>query len=123
MEPTTPADPDFSVEWRSRPARSNSDYHCEFLEADDKLRRDVTSPPHSSEPATSHGPAPQGGRWHHCGTSNSASARTSIPTTPRRQRPAGHFARLNTNSSVTPAGARGFVSFISSSVMDVTIRR
>ena len=36
---------------------------------------------------------------------------------------AGHFARLNTNSSVTPAGVRGFVSFNSSSVIDVTIRR
>ena len=36
---------------------------------------------------------------------------------------AGHFARLNTSSSVTPAGVRGFVSFNSSSVIDVTIRR
>ncbi len=36
---------------------------------------------------------------------------------------AGYFARLNTNSSVTPAGVRGFVSFNSSSVIDVTIRR
>lgn len=34
-----------------------------------------------------------------------------------------HFARLNTNSSVTPAGVRGFVIFNSSSVIDVTIRR
>ena len=34
-----------------------------------------------------------------------------------------HFARLNTNSSVTPAGIRGFVIFNSSSVIDVTIRR
>ena len=36
---------------------------------------------------------------------------------------AGHFARLNTNSNVTPAGVRGFVIFNSSSVIDVTIRR
>ncbi|MET4518980.1 hypothetical protein [Bradyrhizobium sp. I1.7.5] len=36
---------------------------------------------------------------------------------------AGHFARLNTNSSVTPAGVRGFVSFNSSSLIDVMIRR
>jgi hypothetical protein len=57
MEPTTPADPNFSVEWTLRPARIYLDYHCEFMEADDKLRRKVTSPPHSSEPATSHGPA------------------------------------------------------------------
>ena len=35
----------------------------------------------------------------------------------------GYFARLNTNSRVTPAGVRGFVNFNSSSVIDVTIRR
>ena len=35
----------------------------------------------------------------------------------------GYFARLNTNSNVTPAGVRGFVNFISSAVMDVMIRR
>ena len=30
----------------------------------------------------------------------------------------GYFARFHTNSSVTPAGVRGFVNFISSAVMD-----
>ena len=35
----------------------------------------------------------------------------------------GHLARLHTNSSVTPAGLRGNVNFISSAVMAVTIRR
>ena len=35
----------------------------------------------------------------------------------------GYFARLNTNSRVTPAGVRGFVNFNSSSLIDVTIRR
>ena len=35
----------------------------------------------------------------------------------------GYFARFNTISNVTPAGVRGFVNFISSAVMDVTIRR
>ena len=35
----------------------------------------------------------------------------------------GHFARFHTISSVTPAGVRGFVNFISSTVMDVMIRR
>lgn len=37
--------------------------------------------------------------------------------------PDRHFARLNTSSSVMPAGVRGFVNFNSSSVIDVTIRR
>jgi hypothetical protein len=35
----------------------------------------------------------------------------------------GHFARFHTISSVRPASVRGFVNFISSAVMDVTIRR
>jgi hypothetical protein len=35
----------------------------------------------------------------------------------------GHFARFHTISSVRPANVRGFVNFISSAVMDVTIRR
>ncbi len=39
-----------------------------------------------------------------------------------RSRP-HHFARFHTNSSVTPAGLRGFVNFMSSAVIDVTIRR
>ena len=35
----------------------------------------------------------------------------------------GYFARFHTNSSVTPAGVRGFVNFISSAVMDEIMRR
>jgi hypothetical protein len=35
----------------------------------------------------------------------------------------GHFARFHKISNVRPAGVRGFVKFISSVVMDVTIRR
>jgi len=35
----------------------------------------------------------------------------------------GHLARFHTISGVKPAGVRGFVNFISSAVMDVTIRR
>ena len=35
----------------------------------------------------------------------------------------GYFARFHTNSSVTPAGVRGFVNLISSAVMDEIIRR
>src|SRR5262249_37578306 len=34
-----------------------------------------------------------------------------------------YFARFHTNSSVTPAGVRGFVNFISSAVMDEIMRR
>ena len=34
-----------------------------------------------------------------------------------------YFARFHTISSVRPAGVRGFVNFISSAVMDVTMRR
>jgi hypothetical protein len=34
-----------------------------------------------------------------------------------------HFARFHTMSSVRPAAVRGLVNFISSSVMDVMIRR
>ena len=50
--------------------------------------------------------------------------RIGWPDPPQRAVPsADHFARFNTNSSVTPAGVRGFVNFNSSSVMDVTIRR
>ena len=59
-----------------------------------------------------------------------ASQRTTRRARSRRNRAlysarkmSGHFARLNTNSSVTPAGVRGFVIFNSSSVIDVTIRR
>ena len=44
------------------------------------------------------------------------------PLTARRFSP-DYFARLNTNSNVSPAGVRGFVTFNSSSVIDVTIRR
>ena len=86
-----PGRPDFSVECRSRPARSNSDYHCEFLEADDKLRRDVTSPPHSSEPAIRTGLRSRVGSGINCNVQIRAGL-DAIPTTPRSQSPACHFA-------------------------------
>jgi hypothetical protein len=47
---------------------------------------------------------------------------TRLSTAIRTSRCA-HFARLNTSSSVTPAGVRGFVIFNSLSVIDVMIRR
>ena len=37
--------------------------------------------------------------------------------------PRDYFARFHTISSVRPADVQGFVNFISSAVMDVTIRR
>ena len=58
-----------------------------------------------------------------CGQATDSGRRHLILSTRTIAWQAGHFARLNTNSSVTPAGVRGFVSFNSSSVIDVTIRR
>ena len=83
----------------------------------------MTSPPHRVSQRLRTGLRRRAGGGITVAASEIRAGKDSIPTTPRRQRPAGHFAFLNTNSSVTPAGARGFVSFISSSVMDVTIRR
>jgi hypothetical protein len=54
-------------------------------------------------------------------------ARSTQDATRRFERGPGtiliYFARLNTKSSVIPAGVRGFVNFNSSALMDVTIRR
>jgi hypothetical protein len=66
--------------------------------------------------------------WRKLARQPSAQGRAHSPREGRRSRVAlagsgDYFARLHVNSNVIPAGVRGFVNFISSAEMEVTIRR